>query len=94
MEKTVINIKTDRDLKLEAQDVARELGLPLGTLINAYLRDLVHERRAVFTAHPMPNKKTQKILDAALEDVRTGNTKNFSPTFSNAEDAIAYLDSL
>ena len=94
MEKSVINVKTDRDLKLEAQDVARELGLPLGTLINAYLRDLVRERRAVFTAHPMPNQKTQKILDAAIADVKSGNTKNFSPTFDNAEDAIAYLDSL
>ena len=92
MEKSVINVKTDRDLKIEAQDVARELGLPLGTLINAYLRDLVHERRAVFTAHPMPNKKTQRVLDSALSDIKKKNDKVLSPVFDNAEDAITWLD--
>ena len=92
MEKTVINIKTDKGLKLEAQEVAKDLGLPLGTLINAYLRDLVHERRAVFTTHPMPNNKTKKILDRALNDVKKGNVKESSPVFDNAKDAIAWLD--
>lgn len=92
MEKSVINIKTDRNLNIEAQEVARELGLPLGTLINAYLRDLVHERRAVFTAHPMPNTKTQRVLDEALADMKKNNTKDTSPVFDNPEDAIAWLD--
>lgn len=92
MEKTVINIKTDKDLKLEAQEVAKDLGLPLGTLINAYLRDLVHERRVVFTTHPMPNNKTKRILDRALNDVREGNVKEFSPVFNNAKEAMVWLD--
>ena len=92
MEKTVINIKTNKDLKLEAQEVAKDLGLPLGTLINAYLRDLVHERRAVFTTHPMPNNKTKRILDKALNDVREGNVKEFSPVFNNAKEAMVWLD--
>ena len=91
MEKTVINIKTDKDLKLEAQEVAKDLGLPLGTLINAYLRDLVHERRAVFTTHPMPNNKTKRILDGALNDIKEEKTKEFSPAFDNAEDALTWL---
>ena len=41
MVKTLLNVKTDKRLKRDAQRVARELGLPLSTIMNAYLRDLV-----------------------------------------------------
>lgn len=47
--KTVINVKTDKDLKNKAQKLAKNLGLPLGTVINAYLREFVRERRIVFS---------------------------------------------
>ena len=62
MEKILLNIKTDRKLKENAQKVAQELGLPLGTIINAYLRDLIREKRVVFSSPPVPNKKTQRLL--------------------------------
>lgn len=68
MEKTVLNIKTERKLKREAQKVARGLGLPLGTIMNAYLREFVREKRIVFSIPPIPNVRTQKLLQDIREE--------------------------
>ncbi|OGZ12409.1 MAG: hypothetical protein A3D67_00685 [Candidatus Lloydbacteria bacterium RIFCSPHIGHO2_02_FULL_51_22] len=91
MEKTLINIKIDKTLKVKVQKVAKELGFPLGTLINAYLRDLVRERRVVISAGLTPNTRTMKILEEIEEDIK--NDRNASGPF-NREEAIAYLRSL
>lgn len=89
--KTVLNIKTDAKLKKRAQIVARNLGLPLGTVINRYLQEFVVQQRVVFERPEIPNAKTAKILRQAHKDWEKGNTKAFSPAFDNAEDAIRWL---
>jgi addiction module RelB/DinJ family antitoxin len=86
---TVINFKTEKNIKDQAQKIAKSLGLPLGTIMNNYLREFIQERKVVFTDHPMPNSKTAKELDKILADIKKG--KNLSPAFSNAKDAIAWL---
>lgn len=68
MEKTVLNIKTERKLKREVQKVARGLGLSLGTIMNAYLREFVREKRIVFSVPPTRNVQTQKLLQDIRED--------------------------
>ena len=90
MEKTLLNVKTDVKLKQEAQKVAQELGLPLGTIINAYLRELIREKKVVFSSPPTPNKKTQKLLKKIDADIRFG--KNLKGPFTY-EEAIKYLHS-
>ena len=87
--KTVINIKTDKILKVHAQKVAAAMGLPLGTIVNAYLRDFVREKRIVFAVPPTPNKKTQMLLRDALRDTKEG--KNISPAFTSGEAMDEYL---
>ena len=91
MEKTLLNVKTDKKLKQDAQKVAQELGLPLGTIINAYLRELIREKKVVFSSPPIPNQKTQKLLKKIDADIQAG--KNSTASFSYNE-AIEYLDSL
>ncbi len=91
MEKTVLNVKTDKSLKVKAQKVAKDLGVPLGTIINHYLRELVHEKRVIFSLHPTPNKKTWKLLMQASEDYKKGT--NIAGPFSHAKDMDTYLDS-
>ncbi|MBI4086047.1 MAG: type II toxin-antitoxin system RelB/DinJ family antitoxin [Candidatus Liptonbacteria bacterium] len=88
MEKTLLNIKTDKKVKRDAQVVAKELGLPLSAIINAYLREFVREKRVVFSTPPTPNRRTQKILKEILRD-KSG--KNSAGPFTY-EQAIAYLD--
>lgn len=89
--KTLINIKTDIKLKKEAQEVSRELGLPLGTIINAYLRDFVRQKRVVFSVPFEPNQKTQKLLEGIQKDLKAG--KNATKPLSY-DEAVAYLDTL
>lgn len=81
----MLNIKTERKLKQRAQKVARGLGLPLGTIMNAYLREFVREKRIVFSIPPTPNVRTQKLLQDIREDIddteqqiwRRSSAKNF-----------------
>ena len=40
MNTTVINIKTDKVLKKDAQKWPKNFGLPLSAIVNAYLRNL------------------------------------------------------
>ena len=88
MEKTLLNVKTDRKLKRDAQKVAQELGLPLGTIINAYLKELIREKRVVFSEPPAPNVRTQKLLRRIVRD-RIGRDSRGPFTY---EEAIRYLD--
>ncbi|MFZ2205637.1 MAG: type II toxin-antitoxin system RelB/DinJ family antitoxin [Minisyncoccia bacterium] len=88
---TTMLIKTDKVLKTKAQKLAKEMGLPLGTLVNNYLKTFVIERQALFTA-PMPNKKTIKVIEEARRDIKAG--KNLSGPFSTTKEAIDFLKKL
>lgn len=90
MEKTLLTVKTDPKLKRGAQKVAQGLGLPLGTIVNAYLKELIREKRVVFSAPPVPNTRTQALLKRIMRD-RSGK-RNRGPF--NYQDAVRYLDSL
>ena len=87
--KTLINIRTDREVKTRAQQVAKQIGIPLSTIINAYLKQFSREQRVDFALPLRPNKKTAALLRQADEDYKKG--RNISPVFERAEDAIAYL---
>ena len=87
--KTLISIKTDVDVKREIKKIAEEIGVPLSTIINAYFKQLLRERRVNFSLPLRPNKKTAALLRQAHDDYKKG--RNISPAFERAEDAIAYL---
>lgn len=87
---TILNFKTDKALKEEAKQVARELGLPLGAIMNHYLKELVREKRVLYTTHPKPSSAVVAELKQMSFEVRAG--KNVSPTFSDAKKAEAWLN--
>ena len=89
--KTLINIKADIDVKKRAQKIPKELGIPLSTIINAYLKQLGREQRINFMIPLRPNKKTAKLLRRASKDYR--ERKNISHAFSTAEEMDEYLNS-
>jgi len=90
--KTMINIKSDVEIKKNAQKVAKELGLPLGTIINQYLKQFIRDKRVLFSAPLIPNKKTQRLLERIKKDIERGN--NVSKPFSNVNEMDAHLQSL
>ena len=90
--KTMLNIKTDADLKKRAKETASRIGLPLSAVINNYLKTFVEEKQVVFSESLTPNKKTAALLRRINKDIKLG--KNLSPRFESAKDALAYLHNL
>ena len=86
---TTMLIKTNRALKQRAQKLAKKMGLPLGTLVNNYLRNFVVDRQAIFNA-PIPNKKTQGAIEAARKEFRAGKT---SGPFHSVNEMMKSLNS-
>ena len=91
MDKTVINIKVDKETKEKAQSLARELGLPLSTVVNANLKEFIRSGEATFSVEPKIKPNVWKELREASTDYKA--RENISHTFGSAKDAIDYLSS-
>lgn len=91
MEKTLLNIKTDKVVKQDAQKVAKDLGLPLGTIINAYLRELIREKHVLFSVPPTPNTQTQRLLKMIQLEIKSKKKSAGPFTY---DEAIAHLNKL
>lgn len=89
--KTVINIKTDKDVKEQAQKIAKELGVPLSTVVNASLKQFVRSREIYFSLAPEMSANLEAALGVAEKDIAA--KKNLSSSFRSAEEAIKYLHS-
>lgn len=88
--KTMINIKTDKEVKEQAQKIAKEIGLPLSTVVNAYLKEFVRERAVRFSVEPEVRPEVGKLLKQASADYK--KRKNITGPFKTAEEIDAYLD--
>lgn len=88
---TVMSVKTDKTLKEQAQSLAKKMGFPLGTLINAFLRQFLREKAVYFSMEPTykMSKALEKELAKVEEDIKTG--KNIV-SFENMDKAIKYLN--
>jgi len=63
--KTTLTVKTDKELRDKAKKTAKELGLPLSTVINVMLKQFVREKEIVVSAKT-PNKTTCQAIQEAL----------------------------
>ncbi len=90
--KTVIYIKTEREVKENAQKLALELGLNLSDVINASLRNFIRTREVYFSSVPRMTVEFERLLGLVDEDIKRG--RNLSPEFDNGEEMDVYLNSL
>ena len=70
--KTVLTVKTDKSLKLQAQKTAEEFGIPLGTIMNAFLRQFVRNKEISLDISYQPTKYLMDILKEAEDDLEKG----------------------
>ena len=90
--KTILNVKTEKKVKKAAQRAADEIGVPLSTVVNAFLRQFARDREVTFSSRPMRmSPYLEKLVAAARRDLAHG--KNVSPTFETGKQAVAYLHS-
>ncbi|MBI3380175.1 type II toxin-antitoxin system RelB/DinJ family antitoxin [Candidatus Gottesmanbacteria bacterium] len=92
MNTAVINLKVEPQVKKSAQKIAHDLGLTLSGLINGYLKQLIRTKTVTFsTASEIPSDYMREALKEAEEEIKAGRV---SSTFTNAKDALGYLDKM
>ena len=79
-----INIKTDSELKKQAESLFADLGMNMTTALNIFMRQAVRENRIPFEITRDPYS-----LEKAVSDSR--NKTNLHGPFSTAEDAVASM---
>lgn len=85
--KTLLTVKTDKRLKERAKRTAAEFGIPLGTMVNSFLLNMVENRRFALTLRPTA-RLTKSIVEAERE-YKNGKLKEFD----SVGDLIADLHS-
>ena len=90
MNTAVINIKVEPDFKYELQKVAADLGMGVSGFVKATLKEALKKKTVTLS---MPKEEltpyAKKVLAQALLDYKKGD---YSPTFTNAKDAIKWLN--
>lgn len=79
-----INIKTDSELKKQAESLFADLGMNMTTAFNIFLRQAVRENRIPFEITREPYS-----LEKAISDTRTRT--NLHGPYSSAEEAVASM---
>jgi antitoxin component of RelBE/YafQ-DinJ toxin-antitoxin module len=90
MTKTILNIKTDPDTKLQIQAFAAELGVPVSVIMNAQIKQMLRDRRIVLSTELEPTPYLVKIMEEVEEDLKIG--RNLSPVFTSAKDMLEHLE--
>lgn len=88
MNTTVINIRTEAELKEEAKKIAGELGMSLSTVINVFLKQFVRRKGLSVSLKETPNDFLKERIRETKEEISEGK---ISPAFDNAKDAIEWL---
>jgi addiction module RelB/DinJ family antitoxin len=70
--KTLLTIKTDKVIKNLAQDVASEIGVPLSTVINAFLKQFVRDREVSFSASYKPSAHLRDVIARGEKELAEG----------------------
>ena len=89
MKTAMINIKTDKNVKRQAQELAEELGFSLSAIVTASLRQFVRTREVQFSAVHRMTPYLEGVIKEVEKDIKAG--KNISPAFTSAREASAYL---
>jgi len=90
MSATNLNIRTDKEVKEQAEQLFAELGLNMTTAINLFLRTAIRKHGIPFDLYlDVPNETTV----AAIEEGKRLLNDPSSPKYSSMEDLKAALDS-
>lgn len=90
--KTVLNVKTDEAIKKKARRLASDLGISLSAVVNAYLRQFVHDRELHLSLAPRMTLQLEALLDEIHKDIKTG--QNFSKAIKTPKALDEYFASL
>ncbi|HKR81703.1 MAG TPA: type II toxin-antitoxin system RelB/DinJ family antitoxin [Candidatus Saccharimonadales bacterium] len=84
---SVINLKTDPELKRLATQTAAKLGISISAVLNNELRRFASEQSVVFDVPEVPNEQTAKQLTASKKQIAKADYHKFS----NNKKALNFL---
>jgi addiction module RelB/DinJ family antitoxin len=87
---SIITIKTDKTLKELAQATAKKLGVPLSTVINAFLKQFVRDQEVTFSTREYI---TTPYLEALVKQMHKERGQKRQKSFTNARAMIKDLRS-
>ena len=73
--KTLLTVKTDLSLKKAAQKTAKKIGLPLGTVVNGFLRRFIQTKEAYFAESYKPTEYLKRSIEQSRKDFAEGRYK-------------------
>ncbi len=88
MKTAILNVKVDEQVKKRAQAVAGSFGIPLSTLVNAYLMELAETGQIHFSAVEVMTPQMEEVIEVAQKEIEAGETVG---PFETTEEAINYL---
>jgi addiction module RelB/DinJ family antitoxin len=89
----VINFKTDKRIKDEAQKIAGEMGLNLSDILNIYLRGFVKKKELYISLNENESNPSDELLGAVAEfkkEYKTGKMKRFK----SLDNLIEHLEKI
>lgn len=89
MKTSMITIKTNKQVKEEAQKLAEELGLTLSAIVTASLKQFIRTRSVSFSIDHRMTPYLEGVLEEVENDIKAG--RNVSPKFSSTEEMDEYL---
>ncbi len=87
--KTVLNVKTDIQVKREAQTLAKHIGIPLSTVVNAYLKEFIASGEVRHSREPQLRPEVAQRIAKHVAEAKQG--KNLSPAFRSVDDMMDFL---
>jgi addiction module RelB/DinJ family antitoxin len=90
---SVINFKTDKKIKTQAQEIAEAMGLNLSDILNIYLRGFVRKKELHINLREDESNPSDELLDAVKEarkEYRSGKIKKFK----NIDNLISHLEKI
>ncbi len=87
---TTLLIKLKKDVKDKAAKVAEDIGIPLSTLVSAFLKNFIHEKKVLLSVEARITKDKIKEWDKIVREYKKNPSKY--KTFSSAEDLTDYLE--
>ena len=99
MEKTMtLNLRVNPTIKKQAEDVLKQLGIPMATAVDMYLRQIIltggipfslalPKAPSALNMDTMTDEQFHAALQAGLEDIQKGDTVDTGEAFAQFREA-------
>jgi addiction module RelB/DinJ family antitoxin len=96
MKSATLSIKIDPKVKAQAQQFAQDVGVPLGSLVNSFLKDTIRKQEITFSARDVkefPPEPMTPQMEKSIERAEKEREEGYvSPGFANMEEFDAWLN--